>query len=71
MMMPHTTGAEFAREVAMWKPELPFVFISGYTEDVSAQSGSVPRRFFLQKPFTATELATTVREALDDVALAV
>ena len=34
MMMPHTTGAEFAREVATWMPELPFIFISGYTEDV-------------------------------------
>ena len=41
MMMPHTTGAEFAREVATWMPELPFIFISGYTEDVAAQAGAV------------------------------
>jgi CheY-like chemotaxis protein len=47
MVMPHTTGAEFAREVAEWKPELPFIFMSGYTEDVVAQSGAAGS--FLQK----------------------
>jgi len=65
MMMPHMTGGEFAREVADWKPELPFVFISGYTEDVVARSGAVAGGLFLQKPFTSEELATTVREALE------
>ena len=65
MMMPHTTGAEFAREVAKWKPELPFVFISGYPEDVSARSGDVVARSFLQKPFTSEALATAVHDALE------
>ena len=60
MVMPQMAGAEFAREVAAWKPELPFVFISGYTEEVGAVDG----RLFLQKPFTSEALATTVREAL-------
>ena len=63
MVMPHTTGAEFAREVAEWKPELPFIFMSGYTEDVVAQSGSSGP--FLQKPFTSELLATTVRDVLE------
>jgi two-component system cell cycle sensor histidine kinase/response regulator CckA len=62
MVMPHTTGAEFAREVAEWKPELPFIFMSGYTEDVVAQSGAAGS--FLQKPFTAELLASTVRDVL-------
>ena len=64
MMMPHMTGAEFAREVADSNPELPFVFISGYTEDVGAARRRRQRRLFLQKPFTSEALATTVREAL-------
>jgi two-component system cell cycle sensor histidine kinase/response regulator CckA len=64
MMMPHSTGAEFARAVAAWMPELPFVFMSGYTEDVAAPSGMVTPSFFLQKPFTSEELAVAVREAL-------
>ena len=67
MVMPHTTGAEFAREVGEWKPELPFIFMSGYTEDVVAQSGAAGS--FLQKPFTSELLATTVREALERSAL--
>jgi two-component system, cell cycle sensor histidine kinase and response regulator CckA len=63
MVMPHTTGAEFARQVAEWKPELPFIFMSGYTEDVVAQSGAAGS--FLQKPFTSEVLASTVREVLE------
>ena len=63
MVMPNTTGAEFARQVAEWKPELPFIFMSGYTEDVVAQSGAAGS--FLQKPFTSEVLASTVREALE------
>ena len=65
MVMPHTTGAEFARRVAEWRPDLPFIFMSGYTEDVVARSGAVTTGSFLQKPFTSAELATTVREALE------
>jgi two-component system cell cycle sensor histidine kinase/response regulator CckA len=65
MVMPHTSGAEFAREVATWKPELPFVFISGYTEDVAARSGTVATGSFLQKPFTSEALATAVHDALE------
>ena len=63
MMMPHTTGAEFAREVATWMPELPFIFISGYTEDVAAQAGAVASGSFLQKPFTSAALAAAVHDA--------
>jgi PAS domain S-box-containing protein len=63
MVMPHTTGAEFAREVAGWMPELPFIFMSGYTEDVIAASGAAGS--FLQKPFSSELLASTVREALE------
>ena len=64
MVMPHKTGAEFAREVARWLPELPFIFMSGYTEDESARSGAVAAGSFLQKPFTSEVLATTVSDAL-------
>ena len=64
MVMPHTTGAEFARQVAEWKPELPFIFMSGYTEDVvtASETGTAP---LLRKPFTTETLAKAVRTALD------
>ena len=67
MMMPHSTGAEFAREVATWMPELPFVFISGYTEDAAARSGAIAAGSFLQKPFTSAALAAAVHDALAKV----
>ena len=41
MMMPHTTGAEFAREVATWMPELPFSSSPATPEDVAAQAGAI------------------------------
>jgi len=68
MVMPHMTGDEFARQVAEWKPELPFVFMSGYTEDVVAQRGAAAGGLFLQKPFTSEALAATVRDALEHAA---
>jgi len=64
MTMPHTTGAQFAREVGVRNPRLPFIFISGYSEDTAAQSGSFATGSFLQKPFTSADLATAVRDAL-------
>jgi CheY-like chemotaxis protein len=65
MIMPHMIGTEFGRKVAESNPELPFVFISGYTEDRGAQPDAATEGLsFLQKPFTSEALATTVREAL-------
>jgi two-component system, cell cycle sensor histidine kinase and response regulator CckA len=63
MVMPHSSGAEFARRVAEWKPELPFIFMSGYTEDVVPEANATGS--FLQKPFTSEVLAATVLEALE------
>ena len=64
MVMPSMTGAEFACEVADWMPELPFIFMSGYTKDADEQPDAVARRSFLQKPFTSETLATTMRDTL-------
>ena len=65
IIMPHMIGTEFGCKVAESNPELPFVFISGYTEDRGAQPDAATEGLsFLQKPFTSEALATTVREAL-------
>jgi two-component system cell cycle sensor histidine kinase/response regulator CckA len=64
LMMPHMTGAAFASDVAGWLPELPFVFVSGYSEEGGEQPAAVARGLFLQKPFTSDALAVTVRTAL-------
>lgn len=44
------------------------LFMSAYTADVIANRGVLDDNVhFLQKPFSTTILAATVREALDDV----
>jgi len=41
--------------------------MSGYTADVIAHQGTVNGKVhFMQKPFTLRELATRIREALED-----
>ena len=47
-------------------PGLRCLFISGYTADVIADHGVLDEGVhFLQKPFSAQDLAASVRDALD------
>jgi CheY-like chemotaxis protein len=65
-VMPGMGGAEVVRRLQELRPGLRALFMSGYTDDEIVRRGivssSVP---FVQKPFTATELAHAVRDALD------
>ncbi len=64
MIMPEMGGAELKREVARVRPGLPFIFISGFTEDPVVQDVERSRGLFLAKPFTAAALLDKVRNAL-------
>jgi DNA-binding response OmpR family regulator len=46
-------------------PRLKVLFVSGHTEDVVAELGVPSDAFFLQKPFSAVQLAYYVRGVLD------
>ena len=65
VVMPRVSGPELARIVHATRPELPVLYMSGYTDDAVGREGvldpSVP---FLQKPFTPDGLARKVREVL-------
>ncbi len=66
MVMPRMGGRELADRVAEVRPELPILYISGYTEDATVREGTGGRRpFFLNKPFTLQALSVKVREVLD------
>jgi CheY-like chemotaxis protein len=65
IMMPNMGGAELAREVAGLCPDLPILFMSGYSDDTMVQSLERSPALFLPKPFTATALTEKVRSALD------
>ncbi len=58
-------GAELAREAKALKPGLPVLFMSGYTENAVIHNGRLdPGVRLLEKPFTTSELAEAVRQAL-------
>lgn len=56
---------ELAGRLAMVAPEIPVVFMSGYTDDVIAHTGVLEAGMkFVQKPFSARSLLTKIDEAL-------
>jgi two-component system cell cycle sensor histidine kinase/response regulator CckA len=71
VVMPQMSGTELAARLAVTQPELPVMFVSGYTDDEIVRRGLLDASaIFLQKPFTATTLAHAVRDALDSRSLA-
>ena len=66
VVMPDMGGQVLADRLRGEYPELPILFISGYTEAAVIHRGLKNRPgSFLQKPFGPTDLARAVREALD------
>ena len=66
MVMPEISGRTFADWLSLTSPLTRVIFVSGYLEE-SMHPGDRrdPGMRFLPKPFTADQLATKVREALD------
>ncbi len=66
VVMPHMSGRELADRLAAIRPDLNVLFMSGYTEDAILRHGIASTAVsFVQKPFTAIELAKKVRAVLD------
>jgi CheY-like chemotaxis protein len=66
VVMPEMGGRELARNLAGSEPDLPVLFMSGYTGDDVVHRGLLdPGAPFQQKPFTPNGLATKVRAMLD------
>jgi FixJ family two-component response regulator len=59
-------GRQLATKMALTRPDIKTLFVSGYTDDAVVRhgmlEGSMP---FLQKPFAGATLACKVREVLD------
>ena len=64
VMMPEMGGSELARRLAVERPGLPILFLSGYTDDEMTLRGLGPPSAFVQKPFTADGLTRRVREMI-------
>ena len=66
VVMPGMNGRELAQHLSVIKPNLRVLFMSGYLDDISVNSGMDPHRTtFLKKPFTPDLLLRTVRALLD------
>jgi two-component system cell cycle sensor histidine kinase/response regulator CckA len=66
VVMPEMGGREFGRHLALFEPELPILYMSGYTGEDVVQRGLLdPGAPFQQKPFTPVTLAAKVRAMLD------
>ncbi len=64
MVMPGgMTGLELAEAALAIKPSLKILFTSGYAEPAIARLGQ-QKGAWLKKPYTAEELAETIREVL-------
>jgi CheY-like chemotaxis protein len=69
LAMPQLNGRELADRVGRSRPDLPVLFISGYTDDEMVRRGLIePNKPFMSKPFTPEVLAAKVRALLDQAA---
>jgi two-component system, cell cycle sensor histidine kinase and response regulator CckA len=66
VVLPGLSGWDFARELSQERPTTRILFMSGYTDD-RIPAADIPDLSWklLQKPFSAGQLASEVRSALD------
>jgi two-component system, cell cycle sensor histidine kinase and response regulator CckA len=64
LVMPEMGGSELALEMAREHPEVPILFLSGYSDGELTTRGLGQGGAFLPKPFTSDVLARKVREVL-------
>ncbi|MBT7051964.1 MAG: response regulator, partial [Desulfobacula sp.] len=67
MIMPEMNGLELSKQLKLLYPDLKCIFMSGYTANAIAHHGVLDEGVhFVQKPFAKKDLASMVREVLDE-----
>ena len=65
VIMPGMDGPSWIRKALIDRPGVPVVFVSGYAEDsFGAEQTTIPNSVFLPKPFSLTDLTTTVHNQM-------
>jgi PAS domain S-box-containing protein len=66
VVMPEMSGLDLQKRLCTLRPDMKYLFMSGYTANVIAHRGILDEGVhFLQKPFSMNDLAAKVREALE------
>ena len=66
VIMPEMNGKDLANKLQSLNPQLKCLYMSGYTADIIAQHGVLDEGvYFIQKPFSLSNMAAKVREVLD------
>jgi two-component system cell cycle sensor histidine kinase/response regulator CckA len=64
VVMPEMHGPALARRLCAVRPELPVLFMSGYSDSIPADSAGTERAGFLAKPFAPADLVGAVADLL-------
>lgn len=66
VVMPRMSGGEMARQLSRLRPEVKFLFVSGYAGKTILDHKVVDLETnFLQKPYTLKQLSAKIRAALN------
>ncbi len=66
LTLPHMTGLELAKGIQAVRKDLPLILCSGYSQGLVREGTDHPGvRAFVQKPYTVSQMARTIREVLE------
>ena len=64
VVMPVMDGPAMARAIRALRPDLPFLFMSGYAEEHLRREIDIPNMHFLPKPFSVAQIGEAVEGVL-------